>query len=283
MIDIALNLGSSQFDIDRDAVIDRARAAGIEALILTGTCLDESRHAAALAARHPGYCFSTAGLHPHDAKDLDAATLPALGRLASLPQVVAIGECGLDFNRDFSPRPQQEAAFEAQLALAAELQMPVLMHCRDAHARFAAILRPWRDRLPGAVLHCFTGNEAELRECLALDLHIGITGWVCDERRGEELRRLVPLIPAGRLLLETDAPYLIPRDLRPKPKSHRNEPAYLPHIAATVAALRGESLAALQAHTRAASRALFRLDEVPHDPVHPQPLSGPSTPPPAQA
>ncbi len=283
MIDIALNLGSTQFDADREAVIARAREAGVEALILTGTSEEESTRAAALAAAYPGYCFSTAGIHPHDAKEMHADSLPALRRLASLPQVVAIGECGLDFNRDFSPRPQQEAAFEAQLALAAELQRPVLMHCRDAHARFAAILRPWRDRLAGAVLHCFTGNEAELRECLALDLHIGITGWVCDERRGEALRRLVPLIPAGRLLLETDAPYLIPRDLSPKPKSRRNEPAYLPHIAASVAALRGESLAALLTHSSTAARALFRLDEVTHDPVHPQPLSGSPSAPPAQA
>lgn len=262
MIDIAVNLTSSQFAGDEAQVVARARAAGVTALLLTGSDLADSRAAADLAARWPDYCFSTAGVHPHHAKDYDAGTLPALRQLLALPQVKAVGECGLDFNRDFSPRPQQEAAFEAQLALAADLQLPVLMHCREAHPRFAAILRPWRDRLPGAVLHCFTGIESELRECLDLDLHIGITGWVCDERRGDALRQLVPLIPAGRLLLETDAPYLLPRDLSPKPKSRRNEPAHLPHIAATLAALRGESLATLLAHTRAASRSLFHLPEV---------------------
>ena len=262
MIDIGLNLGNSQFDHDRHEAVSRAQAAGVEALILTGTDLDESQAAATLASHWPGYAFSTAGVHPHDARHWDELSADSLRQLASQPQVVAIGECGLDFNRDFSPRPAQEAAFSAQLALAAELQLPVFMHCRDAHERFVALLKPWLPQLPGAVLHCFTGNRNELEECLALGLHIGITGWVCDERRGEELRSLVPLIPPGRLMIETDAPYLIPRDLSPKPKSRRNEPAFLPHIAATVAELRQESLATLLAHTRATTRAFFRLDEV---------------------
>ena len=262
MIDIGLNLSNPQFDADRDAVVQRARQAGVEALILTGTDLSESQAAAQLASCWPGYAFSTAGVHPHDARHWDEHSADALRQLASLPQVVAIGECGLDFNRDFSPRPEQEAAFSAQLALAAELQLPVFMHCRDAHARFVALLEPWLPRLPAAVLHCFTGNGDELAECLALGLHIGITGWVCDERRGEELRTLVPRIPAGRLMIETDAPYLLPRDLSPKPKSRRNEPAFLAHIAATIADLRGEPVEQLLRHTRATSRAFFRLDEV---------------------
>ncbi|MBP8221112.1 MAG: 3'-5' ssDNA/RNA exonuclease TatD, partial [Aeromonadaceae bacterium] len=249
MIDIGLNLSNPQFDADRDAVVQRARDAGVEALILTGTDLAESRAAAELAQRWPGYAFSTAGVHPHDARHWDEPSGDALRQLAMLPQVVAIGECGLDFNRDFSPRPAQEAAFSAQLALAAELQLPVFMHCRDAHARFVALLEPWLPRLPAAVLHCFTGNGDELAECLALGLHIGITGWVCDERRGEELRALVPRIPADRLMIETDAPYLLPRDLSPKPKSRRNEPAFLAHIAATIADLRGESVEQLLRHT----------------------------------
>src|SRR5574344_302212 len=262
MIDIGLNLSNPQFEADRDAVVQRARDAGVEALILTGTDLAESRAAADLAQRWPGYAFSTAGVHPHDARHWDAASGDALRQLASLPQVVAIGECGLDFNRDFSPRPEQEAAFSAQLELAAELQLPVFMHCRDAHARFVALLEPWLPRLPAAVLHGGTGNGDERDECLALGLHIGSTGWVCDERRGEELRTLVPRIPAGRLMIETDAPYLLPRDLSPKPKSRRNEPAFLAHIAATIADLRGEPVEQLLRHTRATSRAFFRLDEV---------------------
>lgn len=261
MIDIGVNLTSSQFDQDRDQVIQRARAAGLTGLVLTGTSLVESGKVAAYATAYPGFCYATAGVHPHEARHFDEHSLDELRRLAMLPQVVAIGECGLDYNRDFSPRPQQDAAFEAQLALAAELNMPVFMHCRDAHQRFLEILAPWHPHLPAAVLHCFTGTEAELHDCLALDLHIGITGWICDERRGRELQQVVGLIPAHRLMVETDSPYLIPRDLLPKPASRRNEPAYLPHIARRVAECRGEHPEVLLAAVTATSRAFFRLEE----------------------
>lgn len=261
MIDIGVNLTSSQFNADRPEVVARARAAGVTALILTGTNLEESRAVADYAAGQPGFCHATAGIHPHNAKTFDGQSLLELERLAAQPQVVAIGECGLDYNRDFSPRPQQDAAFAAQLELAAELQLPVFMHCRDAHPRFIEILASWRHRLPAAVLHCFTGSEQELRDCLALDLHIGITGWICDERRGRELQRLVRLIPAERLMIETDSPYLIPRDLSPKPASRRNEPAYLPHIARRIAECRGDEPDALIAAVTASSRAFFRIEE----------------------
>ncbi|MGL5036831.1 MAG: TatD family hydrolase [Aeromonas sp.] len=257
MIDIGVNLTSSQFAGEQAELVNRAQLAGVTALILTGTDLAGSRASAALATGWPGYCFTTAGVHPHDAVSVDVHTLPALRELAALPQVVAIGECGLDYNRDFSPRPVQEAVFNAQLALAAELGMPVFLHCRDAHERFIQILRPWLPKLPGAVLHCFTGSDAELDECLALGLHIGVTGWLCDERRGQLLREQVARIPAGRLMIETDAPYLVPRDLKPRPK--RNEPAFLSHIALAVAACRGETPEALLAHTQATTTAFFQL------------------------
>ncbi|MGL5401014.1 MAG: TatD family hydrolase, partial [Plesiomonas shigelloides] len=169
------------------------------------------------------------------------------------------GECGLDFNRDFSPRPQQLAAFAAQLALAAEVQLPVFLHCRDAFEPFFALLREHRAQLCGGVLHCFTGSDQDLDSALELGLSIGVTGWLCDERRGELLRQQVQRIPAERLLLETDAPYLLPRDLQPKPKSRRNEPGILPHIVSTVAALRGECPHALARQTTRNAATLFRL------------------------
>ncbi|MGF1686900.1 3'-5' ssDNA/RNA exonuclease TatD [Photobacterium japonica] len=259
MIDIGVNLTNSRFDKDREDVVFRAQAAGVHGMIVTGTSIAESQQALAMALQWPGYCYSTAGVHPHDAKSVDDLTLPAIRALAAHPEVVAIGECGLDFNRDFSPRPQQEAVFEAQLALAAELHLPVFMHCRDAHERFMAILAPWRDKLPAAVLHCFTGTEAELRDCLALDLHIGITGWVCDERRGTDLREIVGLIPDNRLMIETDCPYLLPRNLRPKPKSSRNEPQYLPHIATELAVCRGQTAEAVAANAYITTQAFFYL------------------------
>lgn len=259
MIDIGVNLTDRQFDKDRTEVIARAKEAGVTALILTGTNIAASQVAADFAASQAGFCYATAGIHPHDAKSFDEHSLDALRTLGQRPEVVAIGECGLDFNRDFSPRPQQEAVFEAQLALAAELQLPVFMHCRDAHRRFIDILTPWRHKLPAAVLHCFTGSEAELKDCLDLDLHIGITGWICDERRGQDLQQLVSLIPAHRLMIETDSPYLLPRDLTIKPKPKRNEPAYLGHIAQRIAACRSENTDQLIAETSATSRAFFRI------------------------
>lgn len=258
MFDIGVNLTSSQFDPDRDEVVARAAAAGVTGMLLTGTNLHESQQAAALAARYPN-CWSTAGVHPHDSSSWQAESADVLRALASQPQVVAIGECGLDFNRNFSTPDEQARAFTAQLALAVELSLPVFMHCRDAHTRFLELLDPWLDKLPGGVLHCFTGTAPEAQACLDRGLFLGITGWVCDERRGLELRELLPLIPADRLMLETDAPYLLPRDLRPKPASRRNEPCYLPHIVHQVAHWRGEDPHTLAEITTANVERLFSL------------------------
>lgn len=259
LIDIGANLTSPAFRDDLDAVLERARAAEISQIVVTGTDVEASRAACALASANSGSLFATAGVHPHHASDFDAAATAALRELASSAQVVAIGETGLDFFRDFSPRPVQEAVFEAQLELAAGLAMPVFLHQRDAHARFIDILRAWRDKLPGAVLHCFTGDADQLRDCLDLDLHVGITGWICDERRGRHLLELAPALPADRYMVETDSPYLLPRDLDPKPASRRNEPMYLAHIAARLAQSRGESLAQVAAATTANARRFFGL------------------------
>ena len=220
MFDIGVNLTSSQFAKDRDDVVARAQAAGVSGMLLTGTNLHESQQAQQLAKHYPR-CWSTAGVHPHDSSSWTQDTADALRQLAAQPEVVAIGECGLDFNRNFSTPEEQERAFSAQLALAAERGMPVFLHCRDAHDRFLALLDPWLPRLPGAVLHCFTGTLDEAQACLARGIYLGITGWVCDERRGLELRDVLPHIPADRLFVETDAPYLLPRDLSPKPASRR--------------------------------------------------------------
>jgi TatD DNase family protein len=194
----------------------------------------------------------------HHAAAFTSAGLPQLRALLAEPGCVAAGECGLDYYRDFSPRAAQRSAFALQLALAAECGKPLFLHQRDAHADFTAALREHAGTLHG-VAHCFTGGETELNAYLEMGLHIGITGWICDERRGLPLQSLVKLIPAGRLLLETDGPYLLPRDLLPRPPSRRNEPAFLAHIAAAVARLRGESLADCAAHTTEAARRLFGL------------------------
>ena len=258
LVDIGTNLAHDSFAADRAAVIARAHAAGVSQLIVTGATLASSAAALELARSHPGRLFATAGVHPHHAGELTAQELPRLRALLGESGVVAAGECGLDYFRNYSPPATQRQAFAQQLALAADCGQPLFLHQRDAHLDFTAALREFAGALRG-VAHCFTGGEAELATYLGLGLHIGITGWICDERRGRHLQTLVRRIPAGRLLLETDAPYLLPRDLLPRPASRRNEPRYLQHIAATVARLREESIESCAAHTGAAARALFAI------------------------
>ena len=260
LVDIGANLGHDSFRHDLSQVLERARAAGVVQMIVTGASVHESRLAHDIAATHPGVLYATAGVHPHLAREWDGDAAAAIRELAGSPVVVAVGEAGLDFNRDFSPRPIQEKVFAAQLVIAAELGLPVFMHERDAHNRFAAILAEHRPRLGPAVIHCFTGEAAELDHYLEMDLFVGITGWICDERRGTHLRELVSRIPLDRLMLETDSPYLLPRDLSPRPKSRRNEPMYLAHILETVAACRHMDSAELAAATTRNARAFFRLD-----------------------
>ncbi|MEB0027280.1 TatD family hydrolase [Pseudomonas sp. MH9.2] len=262
LIDIGVNLTNSSFANKQQAVLDRAYQSGVCQLVLTGTSVESSEQALELCQQLDETAqrlFSTAGIHPHAASDWTSDTERQLRALLKEDRVRAVGECGLDFNRDFSPRPQQEKVLEEHLALAVELQLPVFLHERDANQRLLEILRDYRDRLPAAVVHCFTGEQRALFSYLDLDLHIGITGWICDERRGTHLHPLVREIPRGRLMLESDAPYLLPRSLRPKPKSGRNEPAYLPEVLREVALHRGESLEDLSAHTTACARTFFAL------------------------
>lgn len=263
LVDIGANLTHDSFAGDLEDVVARAVDTGVGRFVVTGADVAGSRDALALASRYPERMRSTAGIHPHVARLAGPDAIASLRAVATEAPVTAIGEAGLDFNRDLSPRPVQERVFEQQLELAAELGLPVFAHQRDAHERFIELLRPWRERLTGVVVHCFTGTAEELDACIDLDCHIGITGWICDERRGQHLAAIVGRIPAGRLMLETDAPYLLPRDLSPKPKSRRNEPAHLPHIAERVAAARGETLEALAAHTTDTAFRFFGFDVQP--------------------
>jgi len=258
LIDIGANLTHASFHGDLPEVLSRAHRAGVGTIVATGTSVEGSRAALALARVHPGV-YATAGVHPHEAAHCNADTLPALRALLADPKVVAVGECGLDFNRNYSPHPDQEEWFVAQLELACELGKPLFLHSRDAHPRFAAILRQHRDRMPPAVAHCFTGEGEELRAYLELGLYIGVTGWICDERRGRHLLELVREIPADRLMIETDAPYLTPRTLRPQPHGRRNEPAHLPHILETIAGALGKPADELAHATTANARRFFRL------------------------
>lgn len=262
LIDIGVNLTNPSFDDKRQALLDRAYAAGVCQLILTGTSIDGSEQALQLCQQldeSAQRLFTTAGIHPHAASDWNADSAQRLRGLLKEDRVRAVGECGLDFNRDFSPRPQQEKVLEEHLALAVELQLPIFLHERDANQRLLEILHDFRDHLPAAVVHCFTGEKRALFSYLDMDLHIGITGWICDERRGTHLHPLVRDIPRGRLMLESDAPYLLPRTLRPKPKNGRNEPAYLPEVLREVALHREESVEDLTEHSTACARLFFGL------------------------
>jgi TatD DNase family protein len=238
IFDIAVNATNKQLVGDLAQVAQRSVDAGVDKWLLVGGDVAQSHEALALQQQYQTpdlqlYC--TAGVHPHDAKSVSENYLTELTALHQNPAVIAVGECGLDFNRDFSPRPQQQRVFAEQLELACQLNKPVYMHERDASACFLDIITPFINRLNRGVVHCFTGDKATLMRYLDLGLYIGITGWVCDERRGIELRELIRYIPLERLMIETDAPFLLPRSLRPKPKSRRNEPAYLPHVAQTIA------------------------------------------------
>jgi TatD DNase family protein len=217
-----------------------------------------SEAALRIARERPHQLFATAGVHPHDIRNCTEQTILELRRLAEHKEVVAIGECGLDFNRDFSPRPQQEQWFEAQIALAEELQMQLFLHERDAQQRFCEILKRARKNVP-AVIHCFTGTREELKAYLDLGLHIGITGWICDERRGTHLREFVKEIPADRLMIETDAPFLLPRNMPTKPKDGRNEPAFLTFVLKTVAECLGKPVGLVAQETTKTATAFFRI------------------------
>lgn len=259
LIDIGANLTHDSFDHDRDAVLARARDAGVVQMVVTGASREHSPKALELAKAHPGMLFATAGVHPHHAVEYTAECDAEMRALLAHDEVVAVGECGLDYYRDFSPRPAQRRAFEMQLQVAADTGKPLFLHQRDAHDDFVAIMRQFDGRLGPCVVHCFTGSREEAFAYLDRDWHIGITGWLCDERRGRHLREIVPHLPADRMMVETDAPYLLPRTLRPMPKDRRNEPAFLPHIVEELARDRGETPDVTAARATATTRAFFRL------------------------
>jgi TatD DNase family protein len=261
LMDIGVNLIHPAFDRDREAVLRSARERGVSPLIITGTDEASSRSVREYAASLPGLCYATAGVHPHGAKNWGEGSGTVLRELAGNREVVAIGECGLDYNRDFSPRQAQRRCFEEQIRLAIELGLPLFLHERDAFADFSAILEQYRGKVKKMVVHCFTGTGEELFKYLDLGCHIGLTGWICDERRGRHLIPLVKEIPPDRLMLETDAPFLLPRSLPEQPRrSGRNESQYLPHIAAAAARYGGKDPEQLAEETYLTSLRFFGLE-----------------------
>lgn len=269
MIDIGVNLLHPQFEGDRELVVDRAAAVGITGMLLTATDLQTAAATidfCASSERQAIQMRTTAGVHPHDAKDAPENLADLLRTLAGSPEVRAIGETGLDFNRNFSPPDLQISVFETQLRLAADLALPVFAHDRDSDGQVYRLLKKYAHLLPGMVVHCFTGSAADLDRYLDLGCAIGITGWVCDRRRGETLRGIVSRIPLDRLMIETDAPFLLPQNAPPDWYQHnagirrRNEPALLPWVAAGIAEATGRLLQEIREGTAANARRLFGLD-----------------------
>jgi len=269
LVDSHCHLDAPQFDADRDAVIARMAESGVRYAVNPGVDLPSSRAAVALALRQHGCIYAAVGIHPHEAKTLDAVTLKELKQLAASPRVAAVGEIGLDYYRDLSPRDVQRRAFEAQLELAAELDLPVIVHGRNpqgassAHDDVLAVLRDWRTSLhaprstlhehPG-VLHSFSGDVAMAEQVVALGFFIGVSGPVT-YRNADRLRDVVRAVPLERLLIETDAPYLTPQPRR----GQRNEPAYVRRVAQAVADVRDLILEQVADQTTANACVLFGL------------------------
>jgi TatD DNase family protein len=261
LVDTHAHLDFSKFDPDRDAVVERARAAGVAAIVNVGTDLLSSQRAVRLAERYDGV-YAAVGVHPHDAKELDGATLAELRELARHPKVVAVGEIGLDFYRDLSPRDVQRRAFQAQLAWAAKLGKPVVIHDRDAHDEILEVLSDWaagqrHSPLAGrlGVLHTFSGDLSMAEQAIDLGFYLSISGPVT-YKNARQLPDIVPALPIDRLLVETDCPFLAPHPYRGK----RNEPAYVRLVAERIVELKGMSLDALARATTANAQHLFGFE-----------------------
>ena len=258
MIDIGVNFHSSQLKGLDAELLARAAAVGVTHILATGTSLHASELALAFARDH-ARVWATAGVHPHDAKHWTPESAARFAPLWADDRVVAVGECGLDYNRMFSPRDDQRRAFEAQIVAGVRVDKPLFLHSRDAFDDFHAMLRDAAAAGAHGVVHCFTDSAAEAEAYLALGFDIGITGWVTDAARGTALRDAMRVIPLDRLHLETDAPYLRPKNAG-KTRPY-NEPALLPFVAKTVAELKGVDVATLAAHATANSRRLFKLPD----------------------
>ena len=228
----------SSFKKDRLEIIEEAKKVGVTQFIITGTNVNSSQQASQYASKYKGTLFSTSGVHPHDAKTCNGHTVFELEKIAKNDSVVAIGECGLDYNRNFSPQPLQRKWFEAQVELAERIDMPLFLHEREAHEDLYNILKKY-DVAEKSVVHCFTGTKQEAQNYIDLGCYIGVTGWICDMKRGRNLQEAVSAIPPEKLMIETDAPFLIPKNFDKKPKKNRNEPKYLPHILNTIALCMG--------------------------------------------
>ncbi|ROI04367.1 YchF/TatD family DNA exonuclease [Chryseobacterium sp. G0240] len=257
-IDIGINLTNKQFCNEHEEIISRALDNGVEQMILTGTSVRGSKESAGIAEEYPEILFSTAGIHPHDAKTYNQESISELRKLLKQDHVISVGECGLDFDRDFSPRPVQEKCYKAQLELAIEVNKPLFLHERSAFKRFNEITDEYLSKLPEAVVHCFTGTLEEAKIYLDKGYYLGFTGAISDEKRFKHLEEVVKYVPLDRMMIETDAPFMLPKN-KSGIHNRRNEPSFLPYVAQTIAHLKKISISEVADGTTETARNFFRL------------------------
>ena len=238
--DIACNFTSDRFNNDLDEVIDRAIANNITKFGLICSRLSDIDKLLEIYNRYSKDMYFTIGVHPHHANEINEKYLKKLKESISNNNPHAIGETGLDFFRNLSTYEEQIFAFEEQIKIAINVNKPLFLHQRDSHDDFIKILKKYSSDINKAVVHCFTGTQQQLDDYLELDCYIGVTGWICDAKRNVELRKTIKNIPLERLMIETDCPYLIPKNLPDKPKNNRNEPNYLDHIVNEISILINE-------------------------------------------
>ena len=235
--DIACNFTSERFDKDLDKIIKRAVVNKITKFGLICSQLSDLDKLLKIYNQYSNDMFFTIGVHPHHANKIDKEYLENLKEKIVKNNPHAIGETGLDFFRNLSTYEEQIYAFEEQIKIAIDTNKPLFLHQRDSHEDFIKILRKYSSDINKAVVHCFTGTQKQLDDYLELDCYIGVTGWICDEKRNVELRKTIKNIPLSKLMVETDCPYLIPKNLLDKPKNNRNEPSYLNHIVSEISML----------------------------------------------
>ncbi|GAA5095205.1 TatD family hydrolase [Chryseobacterium ginsengisoli] len=257
-IDIGINLTNKQFNNEHEEIVNRALDNGVEQMILTGTSVRGSKEAAEIAEDYPEILFSTAGIHPHDAKSFNNESINELRKLLKQDHVVSVGECGLDFDRDFSPRPVQERCYRAQLELSIEVNKPLFLHERSAFKRFNEITDEYLSKLPKAVVHCFTGTLNEAKTYLDKGFYFGFTGAISDDKRFKHLEDVIKYVPLDRMMIETDAPFMLPKNM-PRMQNRRNEPSFLPYVAQTIANLKKIGISEVADETTEVTRKFFRI------------------------
>lgn len=261
MIDIGVNFINKQFKGKQEPVIKNAKEVGVTHIIATGTSMSNSIQSIEFAKKSGGYVTTTVGVHPHNAKELKSNEYNKLKEMCLEEVVVAVGECGLDYDRNFSSKEDQIRAFKMQLDIAREIQKPLFLHEREAVEDFVKIMSEYSDLIPKSVVHCFTGDKETLQRYLDLGFMIGITGWICDDVRGGKLQEAIKTCPLDRLMIETDSPFLKPKNILPKTNSRTNEPKNLPYVARKIAELKNIEVNEVIQATKSNTECFFKINQ----------------------